>query len=194
MAKRKSVRWRQAKKRRDGRRRFVLARAVGGTVESVPMIVSPMPSSFFRFATSAAFAATLVVAAMTGAAANDARVVGHLSLSFGTGDWSLGVRTETGAYEPRRDEYRNRLRPALDLTARFSGPGGRFESLRFNNLPVVVRAPVLYADGTEESAPGVRWEYVALGLAGGVVVALIVVREAVVGTAEDVLDDAISGQ
>ena len=157
------------------------------------MIAFPMPSSFSRFVTIAAVAPTLVIAAMTGAAADDARVVGHLSLSFATGDWSLGVRAEAGVYEPRRDENRNRLRPAVDLTARFSGPGGRFKSLRFNGLPVVVRTPVLYADGTEESASRVGWEYVALGLAGVAVVALIV-RETMVDIAEDITDDATRSQ
>ena len=56
------------------------------------------------------------------------------------------------------------------VTAWYSGSIGRFESLSLSGMPVVTLEPVLYVDGTKTSAPAIRWQYVALGLAGAAVV------------------------
>ena len=146
--------------------------------------------AFVRLAACTVLAATLAMAATPGAAA-DMQVTGRLVLSLGSGDWSLGLRADTDVrWQWRKDEAGNPPRPAVDLTARFSGPG--FESLLLNGLPVAVRGPVLYADGTGEPASGVRWEYVGLGLAGAAALVLIV-RETLADDFADELGDAIEG-
>lgn len=145
---------------------------------------------FVRLAACTVLAATLAMAAAPGAAA-DMQVTGRLVLSLGSGDWSPGIRADTDVRRQwRKDETGSPPRPAVDLTARFSGPG--FESLLLNGLPVAVRGPVLHADGTGEPASGMRWEYVGLGLAGAAALVLIV-RETLADDFADELGDAIEG-
>ena len=80
---------------------------------------------------------TFGLSSAPGASAADLRVPGQLALSFGSGDWSVGVRADADARERRTDRVENSPRPAVEPTTRFSGTGGRFESLCFNGLPVV---------------------------------------------------------
>ena len=82
-------------------------------------------------------AAVLGLSSAPGAAAADLRVMGRLALSFGSGDWSLGVRADVDARERRMDRLENSPRPVLEPTTWCSGTGGCFESLCFNGLPVV---------------------------------------------------------
>ena len=63
--------------------------------------------------------------------------MGRFALSFGSGDWSLGVRADADARERRTDRLENSPRPVVEPTTRLSGTGGRLESLRFNGLPIV---------------------------------------------------------
>ena len=94
-------------------------------------------SSLVRVAGCAALAAVLGLSSAPGASAADLRVLGRFALSFGSGDWSLGVRADAYAQERRTDPLDNFPRPVVEPTTRFSGTSGRFESLRFNGLPVV---------------------------------------------------------
>ena len=64
--------------------------------------------------------------------------------------------------------------PRADLIAWFAGSSGRFEGLSFNGVPVVTPGLVLHVDGAESTASGVRWDYVALGVAGAAVIALAI--------------------
>ena len=100
-------------------------------------LLNRVPSSLVRVASCALLAAVLGLSSAPGVAAADLRVMGRLALSFGSGDWSLGVRADADARERRTDRLENSPRPVVDPTTRFSGTGGRFESLRFNGLPVV---------------------------------------------------------
>ena len=100
-------------------------------------VLNCVPSSLVRVAGCAVLAAVLGLSSALGAAAADLRVMGRLALSFGSGDWSLGVRADADARERRTDRLENSPRPVVEPTTRFSGTGGRFESLRFNGLPVV---------------------------------------------------------
>ena len=100
-------------------------------------LLNRVPSSLVRVAGCAVLAAVLGLSSALGAAAADLRVMGRLALSFGSGDWSLGVRANADARERRTDRLENSPRPVVEPTTRFSGTGGRFESLRFNGLPVV---------------------------------------------------------
>ena len=158
---------------------------------SRPARYSPL---LVRLAACTVLAATFAMATAPGAAAADLRVTGQFALSLGSGDWSLGVCADTDVREQRRaDEAGSLPPPAVNLAARFSGPGAVFESLRLNGLPVVVRDPVLHADNTGEPASGVRWEYVGLGLAGAAALVLIV-GEAVADDFANDLGDAIEGE
>ena len=96
-----------------------------------------VPSSLVRVAGSAVLAAVLGLSSASGAAAADLRVMGRLAPSFGSGDWSLGVRADADGRERRTDRLENSPRPIVVPTIRFSGTGGRFESLRFHGLLAV---------------------------------------------------------
>ena len=96
-----------------------------------------VPSSLVRVAGCAVLAVVLGLSSAPGAVAADLRVMGRLALSFGSGDWSLGVRAGADARERRTDRLENSSRPVVEPTTRCSVTGGRFESLRFNGLPVV---------------------------------------------------------
>lgn len=100
-------------------------------------LLDRVPSSLVRVAAYAVLAVVLGLSPAPEAAAADLRVMGRLALSFGSGDWSLGVRAHADARERRTDRLENSPRPAVEPTTRFSGTGGRSESLRFNGLPVV---------------------------------------------------------
>ena len=61
--------------------------------------------------------------------------------------------------------------------------------MQFNGLPVVVREPVLYAaDGEEDTDAGVRWEYVALGVAGGAAAVLVIGAVLADDLGDDIVD------
>ena len=90
-----------------------------------------------RVAGCAVLAAVLGLSSAPGAAAADLPVMGRLALYFGSGDWSLGVLADADARERQTDRLENSPRPVVNPTIRFSGTGGRFESLRFNGVPVV---------------------------------------------------------
>lgn len=96
-----------------------------------------VPSSLVRVAGCVVLAAVPGLSPAPGAAAADPWVMGRLALSFGSGDWSPGARADADAGERRTDRLENSPRPVVEPTTRFSGTGGRFESLRFNGLPVV---------------------------------------------------------
>ena len=96
-----------------------------------------VPSSLVGVAGCAVLAAVLGLSSAPGAAAADLRVMGRLALSFGSGDGSLGVRADVDARERQTDRLEHSPRPVVEPTTRFSGTGGRFESLRFNGLSVV---------------------------------------------------------
>ena len=131
--------------------------------------------SLIRLAACAVVAIAFGMAAtLNVAAADDGRVMGRLAVSLGSGDWSFGLVAETGSREHRTGERKAELQPRADLTAWFSGSSGRFEGLSFNGVPVVARAPVLHVDNAESTDAGVRWDYVALGVAGAAVVALAI--------------------
>ena len=100
-------------------------------------LLDRVPSSLFRVAGCAVLAAVLGLSSASGAAVVDLRMMGRLALSFGSGDWSLGVRADADARERRTDRLEHSPRPVVEPITRFSGTGGRFESLRFNGLPVV---------------------------------------------------------
>ena len=100
-------------------------------------LLDRVPSSLVRVAGGAVLAAVLGHSSAPGVAAADLGMMGRLALSFSSGDWSLGVRTDADARERRTDRLENSPRPVVVPTTRFSGTGGRFESLRFNGLPVV---------------------------------------------------------
>ena len=100
-------------------------------------LLNRVPSSLVRVAGYAVRAAPLGLSSAPGAAAADLRVMGRLAPSFGSGDWSFGVRADADGRERRMDRLENSPRPVVVPTTRFSGTGGRFESLRFNGLPVV---------------------------------------------------------
>ena len=99
-------------------------------------LLNRVPSSLVRVAGCAVLAAVLGLSSAPGALAADLRVLGRLALSFGSGDRSLGVRADTDARERRTDRLENSPRPAVEPATRFSGTGGRFESLRFNGQAV----------------------------------------------------------
>ena len=82
-------------------------------------------------------AAVLGLSSAPGAAAAEQRVMGRLALSFGSGDWSLGVRAGADTRERRTDRLEDSPRPVVEPTTRFSETGERIESLRFHGLPVV---------------------------------------------------------
>ena len=63
--------------------------------------------------------------------------MGRLALSFGSGDWNLGVRTDADARERRTDRLEDSPRPVVEPTTRFSGTGEHIESLRFHGLLAV---------------------------------------------------------
>ena len=100
-------------------------------------LLNRVPSSLVRVAGSAVIAAELGLSSAPGTAAADLRVMGRLALSFDSDDWSVGVRADADARERRTDRLENSPRPVVVPTTRFSGTGGRFESLRFNGLAVV---------------------------------------------------------
>lgn len=133
------------------------------------------PLFLTRLAARASVAAALglgLAAAPNVAVADDGRVTARLTVSLGSGDWGFGFAAGTVPRELRPRELETTLQPRADLTAWFSGLSGRFEGLSFNGLPVVMRAPVLHVDGGESAAPGMRWDYVALGVVGVIVAAL----------------------
>ena len=70
-------------------------------------LLDRVPSSLVRVAGCAVLAAVLGLSSALGAAAADLRVMGRLALSFGSGDWSLGVRADTDARERRTDRLEN---------------------------------------------------------------------------------------
>ena len=128
--------------------------------------------SLVRLAARATVVAALGVATSPGMAAeDDMRVVGRMVIPIGSGDWGFGFVAGTVAQERGADEFTAMPGPRVDLTAWFSGSSGRFQGLSFNGMRVVAPEPVLHADGAENTAPGVRWEYVALGVAGVAVLA-----------------------
>ena len=100
-------------------------------------LLTRVPSSLVRAAGCPVLAVVFGLSSAPGASAADLRVLGRLVLSFGSGDWSLGVCADADARERRMDRLENSPRPAVEPTTRFSGTGERFESLRFNGLPVV---------------------------------------------------------
>ena len=102
-------------------------------------LFSRVPSSLVGVAGCAVLAAVLGLSSAPGASAADLRVLGRFALFFGSGAWSLGVRADADARERRTDPLENSPRPVVEPTTRFSGTGGRFESLRFYGLPVVSR-------------------------------------------------------
>lgn len=149
------------------------------------------PASLIRSAARASVAAALVVAApFNMAAADDIRVMGRLAVPLGSGGWGLGFVAETASREQRTGEFEATLQPRVDLTAWFSGSGGRFEGLSVNGLPVVAAEPVFHVDGKESTARGVRWGYVALGVAG-VAAAAWAVTEAFSDDLADAVDKAL---
>ena len=100
-------------------------------------LLNRVPSSLVRVAGCAVLAAVLGLSSAPGVVTADLRVMGRLALSFGSGDWSIAVRADADARERRTDRLEKAPRPVVEPTARFSGTGGRFASLRFNGLPVV---------------------------------------------------------
>lgn len=129
--------------------------------------------SLIRLAARAGVAVAVGAAATFNvAAADDGRVIGRLVVSLGSGDWGFGLVAETVSRGQWTGERRAMLQPKADLTAWFSGPSGRFEGLSFIGIPVFEPEPVLHVDAAESTAPGVRWDYVALGVTGAVLVAL----------------------
>ena len=149
--------------------------------------------SLVRMAARAGVAVAFGVSAtLNVAAADDGRVMGRLAVSLGSGDWGFSLVAETVFREHRTGERRSAPQPRAGLTARFSGASGRFEGLRFNGVPVVSPEPVLHVDGAESTASGVRWDYVALGVAGAAVVALAI-GEALSDDFVDAIDEALEG-
>ena len=133
------------------------------------------PRSLIRVAARASIAIAIGVAAtLSVASADDGRVTGRLAVSLGSGNWSFGLVAETVSREHRAGERGAMPQPRADLTAWFSGSSGRFEGLNFNGVPVVTPAPVLHVDSAESTDAGVRWDHVALGVAGAAVVALAI--------------------
>ena len=100
-------------------------------------LLNRVPSSLGRVVGCAVLAAVLGLSTAPGAAAADLRVMGRLAPSFGSGDWSLGVRANADGRERRTDRLEDSPRPVVEPTTRFSETGGRFESLRFNGLLAV---------------------------------------------------------
>ena len=134
-----------------------------------------------------------VAAALNVAAADDIRAMGRLAVPLGSGDRGFDFVAETASREQRTDELAATLQPRIDLTAWFSGSSGRFEGLSFNGMPVVTPEPVLHVDGTASTAPRVRWEHVALGVAGVVVAAWAIAdafSDDFVGAIDQALDAA----
>ena len=145
--------------------------------------VSPLA----RFAMCAAVAAAFGIGTPLHVAAADAHVVGQVTLSLGSGNWSFGIRA--GA-EQGMSQFENTMLPLADFTAQFSGPGARFEALHFNGLPAVMRELVLYAaDGAEDTGAGVQWEYVALGVAGAAAAVLVISAALAKDAADEIVDD-----
>lgn len=129
--------------------------------------------SLVRMAARAGVAVAFGVSAtLNVAAADDGRVMGRLAVSLGSGDWGFSLVAETASREHRTGERRAMLQPKADLTAWFSGSSGRFEGLSFNGMPIFKPELVLHVDAAESAARGVRWDYVALGVTGAVLVAL----------------------
>ena len=124
------------------------------------------------------------------AAADDVRVMGRLAVPLGSGDWGFGFVAETVSPEQRTGGFKATRQPRVDLTAWFSGSSGRFEGLSFNGMPVVTPEPALHVDGAQSTAPGVRWGYVALGVAG-VVVAAWAIADAFSDDLADAIDQAL---
>ena len=146
-------------------------------------------SSLARFATCAAVAAAFGIGTPHDVAAADTQVMGQLTLSLGSGDWSVGIRA--GA-ERRTSHIESAMLPLVDLTARFSGPGARFEALRFNGHPVAIREPVQHAaDGAEDTDAGVQWEYAALGVAGAAAAVLVIYAAIAKDAADEIVDDIL---
>lgn len=92
-------------------------------------------------------AAAFIALGATAAAADETRIMGHVTLSLGQGEVSFGVRART--FDGNRDHL------AVDLSTRLSGGG--LDRLRLNG------APILYADKADGDS---ATPYVVLGIAG----------------------------
>ena len=152
------------------------------------MTINRAVSSLARFATCVVVAAAFGIGATHDVAAADTTyVMGRMTLSLDSGDLSFGIRAEA---EHRTSLFESAMLPLVDLTARFSGPSGRFEAFHFNGLPVVVREPVLYAaDGAEDAGAEVRWEYVAVGVAGAAAAVLAILPALAKDAVEEIVDN-----
>ena len=142
------------------------------------MSTSRVPSTLLPLV-AAVTAISLAAAPCTAAA--ETQFGARVTFSFGAGENALSLGL--GANEERTPALGNRRqplaerslvrRPAVELSARFTGPGGRFEGLRLNGLRI--GAPVLRAEeaeGGEEA--GSRGRDIGLGIALGVVAILAV--------------------
>ena len=150
----------------------------------VPSILLPL--------VAAVTAISLAAAPCTAAA--ETQLGARVTFSFGSGEnalsLGLGVHEErTPALGNRRQPLAERSlvrRPAVELSARFTGPGGRFEGLRLNGLRI--GAPVLRAEeaeGGEEA--GSRGRDIGVGIALGAAAVLVLAYV----VADDIQDEVL---
>ena len=139
------------------------------------MSTSRVPSTLLPLV-AAVTAISLAAAPCTAAA--ETQLGARVTFSFGSGENSLslglGVHEETtpalgNRHQPLAERSLVR-RPAVELSARFTGPDGRFEGLRLNGLRI--GAPVLRAEeaGSRGRDIGVG---IALGVAGVLVLGYV---------------------
>ena len=154
------------------------------------MITNRVPSTLLPIV---AAVTAIGLAAAPCVAVAETQLGARVTFSFGAGEnalsLGLGVHEETTpAFGNRHRPLAERSlvrRPAVELSARFAGPDGRFEGLRLNGLRI--GAPVLRAEEGEEEAGG-RGRDIGVGIALGAAAVLVLAYVVADDIQDEVLD------